>query len=198
MKKSTLSLSVCVVCIAVILLLAISDCSYMMWKAKHFLNTMNSTQIGSMTREQFLEKLKPYRSAQGSCISGREKEACYAYGFNSPVLVRLHILPDVVLIGNAFFEGDVLVQKSEHFKSQHFAISVNEGRPDPYTEFRGRVYLAKTNGSQTGFHIQVNPEAAPPTKEPAYAFQMKCFIWSGICRDAHDALPTVKADDSDF
>jgi hypothetical protein len=198
MKRRTRLLLIFAICAPVILLIGLAiHCSYLTWQAKRYLKAMNSAQIGLMTRQQYLDRFKSFRSAQGSCSSGSEKEDCYVFGFSSPLLVRLHVLPDTVMFGNAFFVNGILVQKTEYFKSRNFSISVDEGKPDPYTEFGSRVYIATSTGSKSGYHIQVNPQATPQMKAPVYDFQMKCFILSGLCREAHDALPKVETHDSD-
>jgi len=196
-KKSTRFIFVSAICLSVMFLLGVTLRVFFLGReADQFLDTMNSGIVGSTTQESFLKELREYKNVQGTCSTGNDRDVCYAFGFYSPLLVRVHILPDTVLMGNAIFDGGVLVQKTEFFKSEHFAVSIGEGRPDPETNFAGRVYIAKSTGSSSGFHIQVNPESTGSAKRPVYDFEMKCFLLSQFCRDAHDALPSVEVRDS--
>ena len=198
-NRSTSSILLLVVSVLILGLFGVVlRCMYLQRHANSFLERMNSFAIGSTSLSTFMKDMDPYKKNEGVCNTEQEHSTCYSYGFSSPLLVRLHILPDTILIGTATFEDGMLKKKTEFFKSGQIKASISEALPSPFVEFNSRPFIANSTGSPFGLLIQVNPEAKPEDKAKLYRLQLKCFLASHYCRIAQEAVLFVTAKEIDM
>jgi hypothetical protein len=116
------------------------------------------------------------------------------YGVSMPILNRIGIYPDTLLICTIEFRNGVVVSKRTSYFTGPVHVAIIEGEDDDVPHPLSAPYEAKSNGTPYALRVYLGQTANDRERQMAYDIRLQCFLMSSGCSQAQEVVPIAVTD----
>jgi hypothetical protein len=182
-------------CVVLVSLFVVIRGAYVKRQARHLIEAL--AQIPLAARENdAMTVMAGFSSLRGEYSSESNESALtgVTYGVSMPILNRVGIYPDTLLIGTIKFRNGTVVSKTISYYTGHVHVTVVEGEDNDIPHQPSLPYEATSNGTPNALRVYLGPTADNRVRQMAYNIKLQCFLTAAGCSQAQEVIPIAVTD----